>query len=73
MDRAGTSALHIASPGAINASYVWTIVDVAGRTMATGRATAGAQLTNTGFQGTGLHLLLVDFTDGTRHVERFYR
>ncbi|MBK9537472.1 MAG: hypothetical protein IPO12_01755 [Flavobacteriales bacterium] len=69
----GTSALHIASPRAINASYFWTIVDVAGRTMATGRATAGAQLTNTGFQGTGLHLLLVDFTDGTRHVERFYR
>ncbi|MBK8340558.1 MAG: hypothetical protein IPK99_11465 [Flavobacteriales bacterium] len=69
----GPGALHIASPSAMNASYFWTIVDVAGRTLATGRATANTQALNTGFQGTGVHLLLVDLADGTRHVERFCR
>ncbi|MBK7271137.1 MAG: hypothetical protein IPI07_17020 [Flavobacteriales bacterium] len=69
----GPGALHIASPAASAMPYSWTIVDVAGRTLATGRATANTQALNTGFQGTGVHLLLIDRADGTRHVERFCR
>ncbi|MBP6697977.1 MAG: hypothetical protein KA175_10185 [Flavobacteriales bacterium] len=69
----GTSALHIALPGASSMAFAWAIVDVAGRTLATGRATANTQALNTGFQGTGVHLLLIDLADGTRHVERFCR
>gem|GEM_PF-3359916 len=65
-------AMHLVAPTASATNYTWKIMDLAGRTMATGPS-AHAQDTNTGFQSTGVYVLLIYLADGTRHVERFYR
>ena len=53
--------------------YAWTIVDVTGRVVASGRAEGNAPETDTGFNGRGVHLLRIQCADGARRVERFFR
>jgi len=65
----GTGALSIAPPGTASAVYTWSILDVAGRELASGRA-AGGQRTDTGFTATGVHVLVLR-SDDAQHTERF--
>ncbi len=69
----GHNALHITPPKGWAGSYTWSIVEVAGRELAAGQASGGVQLFDTGFQGRGVHLLLIQSVHGPRHVERFFR
>jgi hypothetical protein len=66
----GAGSLSIAPPGPASVAYTWSILDVAGRELATGRA-AGGQRTDTGFTATGVHVLVLRGAGGALHTERF--
>jgi len=65
----GAGSLSIAPPGPASDAYAWSILDVAGRELTSGRA-AGGKRTDTGFTAAGVHVLVLRSADA-QHTERF--
>lgn len=67
----GESTLMVHGTGP-SVSGTWTILDLAGRCLATGDLPRSTQVIDTGFRNTGLYLLRVQQVGGPQWVERFY-
>ncbi len=68
----GSGDLLIAPPGSTATPYKWSVLDLAGRCVATGNAPGDGPRIATGFGQPGMHLLLIERADGARHMQSFF-